>query len=782
MIREEDGLFILHTEHTQYLFLLREPGHLEHLYYGERYDGPCAEAMSEKQDFLPGSAIAYSRDESALNLENLCLEMSAHGKGDIREPFLVATTADGSRTRDFLYVRHEIVAGKNDTDNSSGLPGSYGSTDEVDTLIITLKDTTSGLSLVLRYHVYAHCDVITRSAELVNDDTATVRIDRILSTQLDLADGEYAMTTFTGAWAREMGKNTQSVSAAKLVNSTVAGVSSNRSNPFFMIHAKDAGETHGECFAFNLVYSGNHYSVVEQNPYGKVRVLSGINPEGFGWMLQPRERFRTPEAVMAFSASGFSGISVAMHEFVRRHIVRGEWQWRERPILFNSWEASYFDIHESLLVRLAKKAKSLGIELFVLDDGWFGNRNGDTTSLGDWVENRKKLPSGIAGLAKKITTLGLSFGIWVEPEMVNTDSDLYRAHPDWAVQVPDRDHSEGRNQRILDLANPAVQEYVVDSMRRVFSSGDISYVKWDMNRVFSDWYSPYLAPEEQGGFLHRYVLGLYRVLDILAGEFPHILFEACASGGNRFDLGMLSFMPQIWASDNTDAVSRLAIQEGYSYGYPPSVMGAHVSGSPNHQTLRRTPAETRYRTAMFGLLGYECNLLDFPQERQDAIREETERYKQWRSVFQFGSLYRIPHHRVRSWMAVSSDRKRAVLGIFQILVRPNQPDLRIYGRGLDEATRYRFYNIPTGVSIKEFGDLINTESPVHIRDGSLVQDLAAKFYKLPGEKEEYILSGAQIMKGGVSLKQAFIGMGFTDEVRLFQDFASRVFYMEAVEA
>lgn len=779
MIREENGLFLLQTERTQYMFFRRATGHLEHLYYGERYDGPSAAAMTEKQAFLPGSAVAYAPEYAALNLENLCLEMSTHGKGDLREPLLVVTTADGSRTRDFLYAGHEILPGRDD--DSSGLPGSYGTDEEVDTLIITLKDATSGLSLLLRYHVYAHCDVITRSTELVNSCNGSARVSRLLSMQLDLPDGEYAMTTFTGAWAREMGKNTQSVSAAKLVNSTVAGVSSNRCNPFFMIHAKDAGETHGECFAFNLVYSGNHYSVVEQNPYGKVRVLSGINPEGFGWMLQPGERFRTPEAVMAFSASGFSGISVAMHEFVRRHIVRGEWQWRERPILFNSWEASYFDINESLLIRLAKKAKSLGVELFVLDDGWFGARDGEKSSLGDWVENRKKLPGGIAGLAKKVTALGLSFGIWVEPEMVNVDSDLYRAHPDWTVQVPDLPHSEGRHQRILDLANPAVQEYVIHSMHRVFSAGDISYVKWDMNRVFSDWYSPHLAPEEQGGFLHRYVLGLYRVIGMLTSEFPHILFEACASGGNRFDLGMLSFMPQIWASDNTDAVSRLDIQEGYSYGYPPSVMGAHVSGAPNHQTLRRTPADMRYHVASFGLLGYECNLLDFPQERQDAIREETERYKQWRSVFQFGSLYRIPHHRVRSWMAVSADRKRAVLGIFQILVRPNQPDLRICGRGLEETRRYRFYNIPASVSIKEFGDLINTESPVHIRDGSLVQDLAAKFYKLSGETEEYILTGAQIMKGGVSLKQAFIGMGFTDEVRLFQDFASRTYYLEAVE-
>jgi len=779
MIREENGLFVLRTDHTQYVFYRRETGHLEHLYYGDRYDGSSPEAMCEKQAFLPGSAIGYSPEISALNLENLCLEMSAHGKGDLREPFLVVTTADGSRTRDFLYESHEITPGR-DAD-PSGLPGSYGTADEVDTLAVILKDAASDLSLVLRYHVYAHCDVITRSAELVNGCTEPVRVSRFLSTQLDLPDGEYAMTTFTGAWAREMHRDTQQISGAKLVNSTVAGVSSNRCNPFFMIHGRDTGETHGDCFAFNLVYSGNHYSVAERNPYGKVRILSGINPEGFEWTLKPGERFRSPEAIMAFSSSGFSGISAAMHEFVRHHIVRGAWQWKERPILFNSWEASYFDIHESLLVRLAKKAKSLGIELFVLDDGWFGKRDGDTSSLGDWVENRKKLPAGLRGLSKKITALGLSFGIWVEPEMVNEDSDLYRSHPEWVVQVPGRPHSEGRNQRILDLANPEVQDFIITTMRRVFSSGEISYVKWDMNRVFSDWYSPHLAPEDQGGFLHRYVLGLYRVLETLTGEFPHILFEACASGGNRFDLGMLCYMPQIWASDNTDAVSRLDIQEGYSYGYPPSVMGAHVSGSPNHQTLRRTPAESRYHVATFGLLGYECNLLDFPAGRQDAIRNETERYKQWRSVFQFGALYRIPHYRVRVWMTVSADRKRAVMGIFQILVQANQPDLRIRGCGLDPAMRYRFYNIPAGVSIKEFGDLINTQAPVHIRDGSLVQDLAAKFYKLSGEQEEYLLTGDQIMKGGISLKQAFIGMGHTDEVRLFQDFASRLYYMEAVE-
>lgn len=778
MIWEEDGLFTLKTENTQYLFMKGSAGHLEHLYYGKNYAHPSKEALHQKNEFLVGNGVAYSTEEKSLNLENLSQEISTLGKGDIREPFLSVTTKNGAQTRDFLYESHNIFAGKAEY---SGLPSSCGNEEEVQTLVVTLVDKNSELQLLLKYHVYEKRDVITRSAELINNEKEPVRINRFMSNQLDLPEGEYSLTTFTGAWAREMEKKSQSITAGKIINSTLAGVSSNRCNPFFIVQKGMATESVGECYGFNLVYSGNHYSSAELNPYGKLRILNGINPEGFEWLLQSGESLQSPEAIMTYSPHGFRGISIIMHDFVRHHIVRGVWQWKERPVLFNSWEASYFDINEQKLLKLAKKAKDLGIELFVLDDGWFGKRDDDTSSLGDWQENRKKLPSGIKGLSKKITEMGLDFGIWVEPEMVNVDSECYRNHPNWAVQIPEKDHSEGRYQRILDLTNPEVQNFVISSMQNVFSLGNISYVKWDMNRVFSDSYSQYLQPEDQGSFFHRYVLGLYRVFNTLVTEFPEILFESCASGGNRFDLGVLCYMPQIWASDNSDAISRLGIQEGYSYGYPLSVMGAHVSGAPNHQTLRRTPTETRYHVACYGLLGYECNLLDFNKERLDEITKEIEQYKKWRTVYQFGKFYRIPHHRAKSWMVVSHDQKKAVLSVFQTLVKANNPDLRVFGTGLKENSMYRFYNIPSQINVKVFGDLINTQSPIHIKDGTLIQDIVAKFVKLNGETEEFQLSGGQIMKGGVAVKQAFIGMGFNDQVRHFQDFAARTYYIEEVE-
>ena len=775
MIFCHNGLFTLKTKNTCYLFYRRSSGHLEHFHYGEMIDLEDPEAFMQKNEFLLGNAVAYGKEDPALNLENLSLEMSSLGKGDIREPFLRIIHENGSETSDFLYVNHEILKGKKDYKD---LPSSYGHEDEVETLVVTLKDRNSDLELELLYHVYEEVDVITRSSRMINPGESRVTLERLMSAQIDFHHHDFTMITFTGAWAREMNKTLQPCAGGKLVNSTLAGVSGNRANPFFMIAGRETTEDDGDCYGFNLVYSGNHYSVAESSPYGKLRVATGINPERFSMDLGPGEVFQSPEAVISYSNKGFTGLSHQMHDFIRQHIVRGEWQWKQRPVLFNSWEAAYFKINEKKLLRLAKKAKEVGIELFVLDDGWFGKRNNDESSLGDWHVNRKKLPGGLRGLSEKINSLGLDFGIWVEPEMVSEDSDCYGKHPEWAVKIPGHHHSQGRNQMILDLSNKEVQEYVIDSMGKVFSSGNISYVKWDMNRIFSDVYSPTLEKEKMKSFSHRYLLGLYHVLETLSGEFPHILFEGCASGGNRFDLGMLCYMPQIWASDNTDAISRLTIQEGYSYGYPLSTMGAHVSDCPNHQTLRRTPEKTRYHVACYGLLGYECNLGDASKERLKEIKEEIRDYKKWREVYQFGDFYRISHSNLKSWMVVSKNRKKGVGSLFQILAEAGRPDLVFRGKGLLPDEIYHFYNIPMTHNVKIFGDLINTVSPVHIKDGSVPQDVIAKFYKPEGEKESYYLRGSAICRRGVSLKQAYVGTGFNDKVRVFQDFTSRTYYME----
>lgn len=793
----DQSVFCLSTRNTTYIFQKLPSGHLEHLYYGSLLPGVTGEearAFSEKRGCETGNMIVYSQDDKTLLLEDTCLEVSGEGKGDIREPFLEVIRSDGSRTTDFLFEKAEVLQEKGAYDD---LPGSYGM-EPGEHLCVTLRDTLGDLAFELHYYVYENEDVICRSARLMNQSDSAVRIERLMSAQLDLRGCGYVMSTFTGAWAREMDRTDTVVLAGKHQVSSCAGTSSNRANPFVMFSDPGAGEDHGRCIGMNLIYSGNHCELAEVNAYGKTRILTGIEPRGFSWTLEPQESFQAPEAVLTFSGKGWTGLSLNMHRFVREHIVRGKWKEKERPVLLNSWEAAYFQFDEGRLMKLAKAAADAGIELFVLDDGWFGKRNDDTSSLGDWTENRKKLPGGLKGLSGKIRSLGMDFGIWVEPEMVNVDSDLYRNHPEWELSIPGRAHSEGRNQRILDLTNPDVVDYLTEAMTSVFSSGDISYVKWDMNRIFSDAFSQYLPAERQGEVFHRYICGLYSLMGRLTESFPDILFEGCASGGCRSDLGILCYFPQMWASDNTDPLCRAAIQEGYSYGYPQSVVSAHVSASPNHQTLRATPLETRFGVAAFGLLGYELNLCDLRKEELDEVRDQIKWYKKWRDVLQFGDLYRgmeptwLGAGNISSrypgatdafpveytWTCVARDRSRAVGFALQPLVRPNVQYHRFAARGLDPDKRYSFSNISRKVDIRRFGDLINTQSPVHIRQDSLSHRVAAKFVKMDGEKEKYTsLSGAALMEAGVSLTGSYTGTGMSDQVRCYQDFDSRIFVM-----
>lgn len=785
MITEKDGIFALETENTSYLFGIMETGHPEHLYYGRKIHFRDGDALREKYAFAPGNTVWYDESHKNLTLENLCLEMSSCGKGDIREPFVEVVHADGSFTSDFLYDSCEITEEK---PAYLTLPGSYGGTEH---LLVRLKDRAYGLILELHYDVYPRCDVIARSARLVNDSAETVTIKRLMSLQLDFPEADYVFTSFHGGWAREMRPESVRLRAGKFVNDSYAGTSSSRANPFVMLSREHTTEDEGECYGLNLIYSGNHCETAEVGSFGKTRILTGINPRSFSWELKPGQAFEAPEAVMTFSHKGFNGMSGHMHRFVREHIVRGEWKKKVRPVLLNSWEAAYFDIDEKKLLKLAKAGKEAGIELFVMDDGWFGQRNDDSRALGDWKVNEEKLPGGLKGLCDKVKALGLDFGIWVEPEMVNVQSSLYQAHPEWTMDIPGKNHSEGRNQRILDLTNPEVQDFVIEEMTRVFSSADISYVKWDMNRIFSDVYSKYLPRENQGEVFHRYVCGLYRCMGELTKRFPHILFEGCSAGGNRFDLGILCFFPQIWASDNTDALCRAEIQNGYSYGYPMSVVSAHVSSCPNHQTLRTTPLETRFHVAAFGVCGYECNFCDMKKEELEAVKAQIELYKQWREVLQFGDFYRGRSFagedggeqagNVTEWTCVSPDKKRAVGLLFQKLAVPNSPYGCYRARGLEEEVCYRFYNRSLKYNLKSFGDLVNTVSPVHIRQDSAVHNLVAKFVKMDGETEDCLAYGDELMYHGIKLKQAFVATGYNKEVRFYQDFSSRLYFMESRE-
>ncbi len=797
MIKRQNRHFILETKQTVYCFRVLDTGHLEHLYYGRKITLPeekYMEALTEKHAFPPGNTnVTHGAD--CFSLEDICLEMSSYGKGDIREPFLEIIHADGSFTSDFLFEKAEITRGK---EAYMTLPGSYDEKGEVEHLCLFLKDAQYDLALELHYYVYEDYDVITRSARLVNESIEPVRLTRLMSLQIDFDTSGFIFTTFTGAWAREMKRTDVRMHSGKHVNASYTGTSSNRANPFVMLGRQETSQDNGDCYGFNLIYSGNHYEAVEVSSFGKTRIVTGINPQSFVFLIGTGACFEAPEAVMCYSHEGYNGMSRHMHEFVREHIVRGEWKHRARPVLLNSWEAAYFDINEHKLLKLARAGKKAGIELFVMDDGWFGTRDDDTQSLGDWEVNRRKLQGGVNGLAQKMKAMGLDFGIWVEPEMVNVKSCLYEKHPEWVLQIPGKPHAEGRNQRILDLTREDVQEYIIEEMSRLFSSAEISYVKWDMNRIFSDYYSSALAPECQGETAHRYVLGLYRCMKELTNRFPDILFEGCAAGGNRFDLGILCYFPQIWASDDTDALCRCEIQTGYSYGYPMSVLGAHVSACPNHQTLRNTPLETRFQTACFGICGYECNFCDMDKEELTAIKAQIALYKEWREVLQTGVFYRgrtfadnsgEPEStlyqsagNVTEWTCVSQDGEKAVGFLMQKLTIPNTQYDCYKPKGLLPDRLYYFYNRNLKYNMKEFGDLVNTVSPVHIRIDSLVHNMISRFVKLDGETERYCAYGDALMYGGVRLKQSFGGTGYNSEVRYFPDFASRLYFMEAVHS
>ncbi|MCI7789641.1 MAG: alpha-galactosidase [Lachnospiraceae bacterium] len=796
MIEILNHIFSLHTAHTSYVFHADVAGKLLHLYYGEKIsiNKQVIQALLPKQVNQNGCSIIADASLPTVCLDDSCLEASSRGQGDLKEPFVEIEYNDYSRSSDFRYEGYRI---ENEKSIPNGLAGAYGT---AQTLVICLEERFHNIRMELFYSIFEECDCITRYARLINNGKEDIKITRLMSAQLDTQAFEWKITSFHGDWTREMNRYDMLLQAGKYVNDSMTGFSSNKSNPFVMFGEADTGEDYGNCYACNLIYSGNHRTSFESSGHGKFRMLTGINPDFFSWILKPTDCFDAPECVLTYSANGYQDISLHMHTFVREHIVRGTWKYKERPILLNSWEACYFKVQEQRVLKLAKAASEVGIELFVLDDGWFGKRDSDNCSLGDWYDNQDKLPGGLSELSRKIRALGMSFGIWVEPEMVNEDSDLYRAHPEWAVQIPNKTPSLGRNQLLLDLTNPKVQDYLIESMSNVFTRSKVSYVKWDMNRHMSDYYSQTLSKEHQGEFAHRYILGLYHILEVLTQRFPEILFEACASGGNRFDLGMLCYMPQIWASDCTDAIGRGIIQNGYSYGYPQSVWSAHVSACPNHQTLRNTPLETRFAVASVGILGYECNLCDANAQELAQIKEQITLYKDWRRTLQFGQLYRlrvgngcaygcltsasraIPYHTdIVHWNIVSQDKSKAVGITLQGLVTANFSHHQFRAKGLANEKTYHFYNRILKYDVRRMGDLINTLAPIHIKQDSCLHHVIAKYVKLDGETEDYTVPGSILNKAGVQLAQSYAGTGYAQNTALYQDFDARMYLMEAVE-
>ena len=763
-ITYDKGLFHLRTEHSSYMFRVTPQGQLEHLHYGAPVRDADAEALSLKRTMPYGDSVLYPGGGAAYCLDVLPLEWSGAGRGDYRPSPVEFVTDSGSWTADFEYVGHTITPGS--TETRCGLPTAYGGDM---TLAVLLRDEAAGAELRLYYTTYPDEDVITRRAELVCTG-AGLSIRKLMSLSLDLAERDLKMTTFTGSWIREAHRHDAAVEGT-LVNESRTGFSSNRANPGFILSERAADERHGRAWGFNLVYSGNHMSCVSADPRGTVRVMSGISPDRFEWRLGTGESFETPEAVMCFSADGLGGMSRAMHDFVNRHIVRGPWAGRGRPVLVNAWEGFMFDFDAKRLLSVARRAKAMGAELFVMDDGWFVGRDDDTGGLGDYEPDTKKLPEGVSGLAREVKKLGLGFGIWVEPEAVSPKSRLYAAHPDWAITEPGREPVYGRNELLLDLTRGEVRDYLVDSVTKLLDSAEISYVKWDMNRQMAG---------VGGAYSHRYILGLYEVLHRVFDARPDILFESCSSGGNRFDLGMLCFSPQIWASDDTDPIERLDIQRGFSYLYPLSTMGAHVSASPHAQTLRHTPLGTRFAVSCFGCLGYELDLRELSPVEMREARRQIEFYKKHRMTLQYGRLYRfdLPDGR-EAFECVARDGAEAVTGHFRRLVHAAPAFEKLPADGLDAAALYEVESLPALLRISDFGGLIKHALPVKLRPGGAILRAADSLTGLRQDTERYTASGAALMDG-IRLQNLFSGTGYDKALRLPGDFGSEIYLITRV--
>lgn len=778
---KSNGIIRLDSRRTSYIMRVGETGHLENLYYGRRLRPDSdLNALAQKRVIGIGTGVAYSERKPLVFLDTACLETSTPGKGDFRTPAVQVEYSNGMTTLDFVYRSHKFIEGK------PKFPGliaqSYAKkASEATTLQVFLVDKNLPLLLTLNYTMFTECDVLVRSCILTNGMKENIVIRNLASLQLDLPDADWNVVSFDGAWARERSVTRRHLEEGIIEIGSNCGVSSAFHNPAVFLERPDCGLDRGECYAFNLIYSGNHREIIEKSPFGLARFQSGINPQDFSWTVAPGKGFITPEAVVTYSAAGNNGAATNMHGFVNAHIVRGAWQYRERPVLCNNWEATYFNFSENRVLELAKAAKGVGVELFVLDDGWFGQRDDDTTSLGDWYVNTKKLPNGITHLSNQIHAMGLMFGIWVEPEMISRRSLLFDKHPDWAVIIPGRDPSVGRNQFILDFTRKDVRDYIVQAMTEVFTLSRADYVKWDMNRIFSDFYSA--SGMQMGEFSYRYVMGLYEVFERLTDAFPDILFEGCASGGNRFDLGILCFMPQIWTSDNSDAFSRTQIQGGTSYAYPVSTMGAHVSASPNHQTLRKTDAESRFNVAAFGALGYEMDLGSLNMQQKQAVKEQISFYKKYRGLLQYGRFYRLSEegsNRTR-WMVANTDFSEMLVLDFQTLNRPNiGPEvLRIPFARPDYD--YEFSARVQKVPIRDFGSLINMVSPVMIKSDGKLRKVIDENVMLSSSDEHCIVSGDVLAYGGIRLNPQFCGTGFTQDVRVLGDFGSRLYHIVRIK-
>lgn len=775
MIKTNESVFLLNTKTLSYVFHKDDTGLILHDYFGKKVDlvDFDTKPLMVKPSVAKGTTAIYDESKNKeLSMDMVSLEFSFPHKGDYKTTPILLKNEKYGYVFDFKYERFEIREPK----PLEGLPTPHDANDE---LVIVLKDDKANIEVELHYLVFEEEDVICRSVVIVNNGELELSVLKALSYQLDLVNKEFELVTLSGGWSSEMNQQKQLVEGKYSIESRT-GFSSAKFNPFFMLKEKSANLDNGDVYSFNLIYSGNHLEEIERSHYGLVRVQAGINPFCFEYKLKQGERFETPYAVMTYSNKGVNGARLNMHHFTNNHVIPSQWNNTIRPVVINNWEGTYFKFKESKLLALAKDAKKYGAELFVLDDGWFGARNSDLAGLGDYDVNKKKLPGGLSGLSKKLHKMGLKFGLWVEPESVNEDSNCYRTHPDWAVKCVDREPARSRHQLHLDLTKKEVQDYIIDNVSNILSSAQIEFVKWDMNRNISDiTFNDY----EPGEFYHRYILGLYRVMDELTKRFPNVLFEGCASGGNRFDLGILSFFPQIWASDDTDAHERLTIQSGCFLGYPQSTVSAHVSCSPSHQLLRHTPIDTRFNVAMFGVLGFELLFNELDKLEKKRCSALVDIYKKYREVFQFGDFYELDSFsdNYSKWQVLSKDKSKAVIGHFNVLQKSNAPECFLDAKGLIDDKKYTIEVVELEHNIKKFGGLINMLTPFHVNPNGWLVNFLSKRMTIPGEKESYVTYGSALNNRAIVLNPEWSASGMNEGVRILGDFGSRLYLVNLDE-
>ena len=701
-VNASNRLFHLQTKHTSYVFHVIEDGSLGQLYYGPKI--PFKDDYANLNTREEHDCTNTRTDEDVeFQAELLKQEYAGLGKGDYRYPAFQITYPNGSRTSEFQYRDYELKDGK---ERLTDLPSTFAD-DSNDSQTLTVKLADGDLELQLHYTVFADEDVIVRSTTFVNYGK-TVFLNRALSAQLDLPDANYDFIQFAGSWSRERHLHRSHLRPGTQSISSLRTASSHQENPFFMLARPHTDNNQGAVFGFNFVYSGNFLDSVEVDQFDTTRVLIGINPDEFGWKLNSGDSFQTPEVIFSYTDNGFNALSQQLGAFYAQHLINPHFAHQERPILINNWEATFMDFTEDKLMPIVERAKELGIEMFVLDDGWFGHRDDDRSSLGDWFVDEKKFNHGIAGFAKRVHDLDMKFGLWFEPEMISIDSKLYQTHPEWMIKTPGRGQTPGRHQFVLDMSRKEVVDYLFGLMSHIIQDAKLDYIKWDMNRNITEMYGADLPADQQLEFSHRYILGVYDLYDRLTKAFPDVLFESCASGGGRFDLGMMYYAPQAWCSDDTDAVERIKIQDGTSYGYTPSMWGAHVSAVPNDQVGRLTSIDMRAKVAYFGAFGYELDGTELSDEEQATIKQQVAFYKQYRKLFQFGTFYRLEtpdtSDNVYGWETVSPDKQTAIGMRYQILNGANPAYIRYYFKGLDPARRY---TVNDGSAVFSGAELMN---------------------------------------------------------------------------